>query len=491
MILKCFELNLSTTLFATPSMSLHETTQSVSAVPSSLERLVLGNEMLEWFYGVLYAFMFVFGLSCNALLHLLLMQLHRQGLFEDLTPLLLLINLMDSGAVLFGLPYHMAKLVIIKVDLRALDVWLCRSHMFIVNVFMDVAISLRLLLCISQVSAVFPKLRAGAFWHLIASSARVGIAVVVAVVLLKTAVESLFHEVVWFKIAKAKVCLNKDQEMMLIFTIISSGFILLTYPTIAVCNFLFLLRIKARSRFRRALNPRSNRRLIAAQELAPSSPLPRSEESTQNNTSKETSKLCLLSSCNIELQESLSEKQPQTLAPPPIQTLVHHTILPSSITNKKLELNAKQSPDSQIMSLSRNGSQKSNTDCENKGGCQEGVARSSDRRVRRRSALRPSSMLPSIMITNLFFVLCYLPHFAMSMWGFMTEIMQKPNTASATEVEQLLRAYQATVSLAYLFHTLDTLVYALSYRSLRDQLRLFIFRLAPARNEPTQESLPQ
>ena len=295
---------------------------------------------------------------------------------------------------------------------------------------MDVAIALRLLLCISQVSTVFPKLRAGALWHLIASFARVGIVVVVAVVLLKTAAESYFNEIVLFNNANTSVCLNKDPEMMIIFTIISSGFVLLTYLAIAVCNCLFLLRIKARNRFRRALNPRGNRRLIAAHALTPSSPFPRSQESTQYSNSKETTNVSLLSTSNIELQESLYGKHSQTLAPPPIQTSVHSsTILFSSIKNENLELNVEQSPDSQIMSLSRNGSQKSST------GYQEGVSQNSNPRVRRRSALRPSSMLPSTAITNLFFFICYLPYFVMSIWGFLTGIMQKHVTASAAEVE--------------------------------------------------------
>ena len=279
-------------------------------------------------YTVLYSFMFVFCLSFTAILHVLLVRLLRQRLFKHLTRVLLLINLVDLGAVLFGLPYHWLKLVF-DVDIRTLHVWLCRAHVFIVNDFMDLSIALRLLLCISQVSAVFPALRTNAFARALSSCRcrfSIGIFIAMAVVLLKSALESLFQDIVEFKNPEICVCLNRNGKTMLFFTMISSGFILLTYPAICVCNCAFLVKIKITSR------NRFNRRSIpAAEEVATCPPIPLLEFREQYTQSalNQTSKLCSMPKDNSDVKQQPSEnhlipsqsnglKPPPTLSPPSI-----------------------------------------------------------------------------------------------------------------------------------------------------------------------------
>ena len=125
-------------IFSTSFNIINETNQYKSEI-----RMMPGNSdfsdvMRNRFYVGLYSFMFVFCLSSNAMLHLLLVRLLRQRLFKQLTRVLLLIHLVDSGAVIFGLPYHWLKLVF-DVDIRTLHVWLCRAHVFVINDFMDLA----------------------------------------------------------------------------------------------------------------------------------------------------------------------------------------------------------------------------------------------------------------------------------------------------------------------------------------------------------------
>lgn len=479
-----------------------KTNQSLST-PGPSETAQAFWTLLEHFYIGIYVVMLVFGLSANMLLHMLFVRLHRQRLFKHLTPVLLLKNLMDSGAVLFGLPYHMTKIAF-KVDLRALNVWLCRAHVFVVNSFMDLAVALRLLICISQISAIFPALRTNTCWHALSTCSRrfsFCISIIVVLVLFKSAFESVFqriHTYGNFEPLKVTICLNNsDHGIMLFFTIISNGIFLITYPSIAISNVVFLVKIKIRNRLRSVSQPRNQYRsqkhsafATAALQFPAFGNEPNQKIISHNEVSKERS----LSAFTVQVEEPLSlnySSGPSAEALPPsrLRNSSIRSFLSVTSLNIKPSDEMNKEPDDPLEQTS------SSTPKKARKRSRRGVSiweinsspkvngKLSARSMRHRASVFMRSnkvrVLSSIVLTNVFFLLCYLPHYVSSLWAFTTGLMQRPESASAAEVALLVRAYQATVTLTYFFHTYDSLIYVLSYRSIRLQLRLFLCRLKP------------
>ena len=178
--------------------------------------------------------------------------------------------------------------------------------------------------------------------------------------MLKSALESLFQDIVEFKKPEIYVCLNRNEKTVLFFTMISSFSILLTYSLRFVsATVLFWSKTKITSR-----NSFSRRSIPAAEDEATCPPIPLLEfrEQFPHGPSKQTSKLCSLPTNNSEIK--LIPSQSNGLMSPPTLSLPSILPVPKIIEPLNDDTKLKENQNSnarQILPLTRNESQNSSS----------------------------------------------------------------------------------------------------------------------------------
>ena len=243
-------------------------------LPNDMLRGALSQAIEKWFYMVFYPLVLAFGTACTLLTLWVVFTLKRQRLYENLTYtlvfmsfagrqariwaieicslLLLLLSFRERIADLFALLIGATRnwaLVAFGYNLRVSldDIGLaCKGHVFLVVVTRDFAVLLKVVLCLSQLIAVFPSLNRERAFRDPIRTLNVLIAAAGVLCLARSALAAFSHEIVKMKSKSGNeihTCAVYEKPLLEKLNGYStSGFLIVTYPLIILCNIIFLFK---------------------------------------------------------------------------------------------------------------------------------------------------------------------------------------------------------------------------------------------------------